>query len=99
MSHDTYPYLVPGDIVTFDLVNGAGGITGEVVSADLAADGTLRCLTVRDDPARPDPLHIHGAAIAIWRRGVPVRQTVPRQIAVPAGSLPGLLGQGPNHRQ
>jgi hypothetical protein len=92
-----YPYLEPGDTVTCDLVNGASGLTGEVVAVDLNSDGSLRCLTIRDDPARPDPLHIRGDLIAIWRRGAPVRRAVPQGIAVPAGSLPpGLLG---NHHR
>jgi hypothetical protein len=91
---DTYPYLEVGDPVTLDLLNGASGINGEVVAVDLNDDGTLRCLSIRDDPARPDLLRIHGGSIAIWRCGQPVRRAVPQGLAVPAGMPPGLLNGG-----
>ncbi|HEV8653121.1 MAG TPA: hypothetical protein VG276_27945 [Actinomycetes bacterium] len=84
---DVYPYLAPGDPVTLDLVTGASGITGKVVAVDLTDDGSLRCLSIIDDPGRSDPLRIRGDLVALWRRGEPVRRTVPQGIAVPAGNL------------
>lgn len=94
---DTYPYLAPGDEVTLDTLNGLSGLTGEVTAVDLNDDGTIRCLSVRDDPARPDPLRIRGDLLAIWRKGAPVRRTVPQGLAIPAGGLPPMPGN--NHRQ
>ena len=83
---ETYPYLESGDPVTLDLVNGVN-LTGEVVAVDLAGDGSLRCLSIRDDQGRPDPLRIRGDLIALWRCGKPVtvRRPIPQGIAVPAG--------------
>jgi hypothetical protein len=92
---DTYPYLEPGDPVTLDLVTGASGLTGEVVAVDLAEDGSLRCLSIRDDPKRPDLLRIRGDLIAIWRCGQPVRRAVPQGIAVPTGMPELRLNNGP----
>jgi hypothetical protein len=92
---DVYPYLTPGDPVTLDLVTGVSGITGEVVAVDVASDGSLRCLSIRDDPARPDPLRIRGELISMWRCGQPVRRAAPQGIAVPAGNLEQLRARLP----
>lgn len=89
---DSYPYLEPGDTVTFDLATGLRGITGEVVDVDVAADGRWRTLSIRED-AHPDPVHFRADLITIWRKGDPIRQQVPQGIAIPTGPLPpGLLG-------
>jgi hypothetical protein len=94
---DNYPFLAPGDQATFDLTTGRG-VAGEVVSVDLAPDGTWRCLSLRV-PDRDEVLRVHGVAIAAWRLGQPMRQPTPQQqIAIPLEQLPpGLLG--PNGRQ
>jgi hypothetical protein len=97
---ETYPYLAPGDHITCDLLNGATGLTGEVVSVDLAPDGSWRCLSIRQDGTE-EVLRVRGDLVALWRLGEPVQQPAPQGIAIPAGSLPppGLFGPGPKGRQ
>ena len=87
----TYPHLEPGDEVTLDLVTGITGLNGTVTHVELDEAGTLRCLSVVDDPAR-EPLRIRGDLVAIWRKGAPVRQIQRQPLSV------GLPALGGNHR-
>ena len=89
-----FPFLAPGDPVSIDSIGGAT-IPGAVVDWALDNEGRLVWLAI-DQEAAPmakgsGPLVIQGAVIAVWRRGVPIRQ--PRQIdlALPA-ARGGLLG-------
>ena len=84
--HYQYPYLEEGDTVTLDTTTGATGLTGTVVAIDLDNDGRLRCLSLEvDDPtAGTMVLRIAGPVIALWRQGAPVRQQLPKGIALPA---------------
>jgi len=81
-----------GDRITFDLINGVTGISGEVAEVVEEPDGGVRQLAIRDDPARPDPIWVRGDLIAIWRLGEAVikRQVVPGGLTVPLGLPDGM---------
>jgi hypothetical protein len=96
--HGQYPYLTKGDVITLDTTVGISGLTGTVVAVDLEPDGGLRCLSlqVEDPTAGTMVLHVAGPVIALWRHGAPVRQQLPKGIAIPNGLPPGLpLGLQP----
>jgi hypothetical protein len=92
---DSYPYLEVGDEVTLDLVTGLQGLHGTVEALDLADDGGIRCLSIREIAApEREPLRVRGDLIALWRKGTPVRQIQrqqmsPGELALNLGRLPG----------
>ena len=83
-----YPYIqaAPGAEITVTLANGVT-ITGAVADVLTDDDGAVRVLSMHEMADRPDPLHIRGDLIILWRFGAPVRQS-PSALQVPVLQVP-----------
>jgi hypothetical protein len=80
---EVYPFIKPGDEITFTLVTGPT-LTGECLRVELDADGGWRSLSIREKDGHE--LHVRGDLVALWRTGEPITQST--QISIPQIAIP-----------